>query len=152
MVPSPGESRIQREVVHTPPSMNTRGSSGQKRNAAGEVAADELCFSPPRRIERGLFDSPSMNTRSCLSAQKQKEGPGSRPVGPDEEEVAGANDDDDYTSDREEATIKFSFPDRKSVKKISDEELLVIVSEGHRRRRRRRCRCCRCRCRNHRNR
>jgi hypothetical protein len=29
-----------------------------------------------------------MNTRSCLSAQKQKEGPGSRPVGPDEEEVA----------------------------------------------------------------
>jgi hypothetical protein len=98
--------------------MNTRGSSGQKRNGAGEVAADELCFSPPRRIERGLFDSPSMNTRSCLSAQKQKEGPVSRPVGPDEEEVA--NDDDDYTSDRiEEATIKFSFPDRKSVKKLN---------------------------------
>jgi len=72
-----------------------------------------------------------MNTRSCLSAQKQKEGPGSRPVGLDEEEVAGANDDDDDdTSDREEATIKFSFPDRKSVKKISDEELLVIISEG----------------------
>ena len=66
-----------------------------------EVAADKLCFSPPRRIERGLFDSPSMNTRSCLLAQKRKEGPGSRPVGPDEEEVA--NDDDDYTSeDREE--------------------------------------------------
>jgi hypothetical protein len=41
------------------------------------------------------------------------------------------NDDDDYTSDRdEEATIKFSFPDRKSMKKISDEELLVILSEG----------------------
>jgi hypothetical protein len=37
--------------------------------------------------------------------------------------VAGANDDDD-TSDREEATTKFSFPDRKSMKKISDEELL----------------------------
>jgi hypothetical protein len=69
-----------------------------------------------------------MNTRSCLSAQKRKEGPGSRPVGPDEEEVA--NDDDDYTSDREEeATIKFSFPDQKSAKKISDEELLVIISE-----------------------
>ena len=45
--------------------------------------------------------------------------------------MAGANDDDDYTSDRdEEATIKFSFPDRKSMKKISDEELLMIVSEG----------------------
>ena len=65
-----------------------------------------------------------------MSAQKRKEGPGSRPVGPDEEEVAGANDDDDYTSDREEATIKFSFPDRKSVKKTSDEELLIIISEG----------------------
>ena len=129
-MPSSGVSHIQREVVHTPQSMNTRGSSGQKRNAAGEVAADELCFSPHRRIERGLFDSPSMNTRSCLSAQKRKEGPGSRPVGPDEEEVAGANDDDDYTSDREEATIKFSFPDGKSVKKISNKELLVIVSEG----------------------
>ena len=109
--------------------MNTRGSSGQKRNTAGEVAADELCFSTPRRIERGLFDSPSMNTRSCLSAQKQKEGPGSRLVGLDEEEVA--NDDDDYTSDcEEEATIKFSFPYRKSAKKISYEELLVIISEG----------------------
>jgi hypothetical protein len=129
-VPSPGVSRIQREVVHTPPLMNTRGISGQKRNAAGEVAADELCFLPHRRIERGLFDSPSMNTRSCLSAQKRKEGPGSRLVGLDEEAVAGANDDDDYTSDREEATIKFSFPDRKSMKKMSDEELLVIVSEG----------------------
>ena len=92
-----------------------------------------------------------MNTRSCLSAQKRKEEPGSRPVGPDEEEVA--NDDDDYTSDREEeATIKFSFPDQKSAKKISDEELLVIVSEGHCHRRRRCCRRCRCRCRNHRNR
>jgi len=44
--------------------------------------------------------------------------------------VAGANDDDDYTSDHEEAKIKFSFPDRKSMKKISDEELLVIVSKG----------------------
>ena len=44
--------------------------------------------------------------------------------------MAGANDDDDYTSDHEEATIKFSFPDRKSMKKISDEELLVILSEG----------------------
>ena len=93
--------------------MNTRGSSGQKRNGAGEVAADELCFLPPRRIERGIFDSPSMNTRSCLSAQKRKEGPGSSPVGSDKEEVAGANDDDD-TSDREQATIKFSFPDRKT--------------------------------------
>ncbi len=42
-----------------------------------------------------------------------------------------ANDDDDYTSDRgEEATIKFSFPDRKSVKKISNKELLMIISEG----------------------
>jgi hypothetical protein len=112
-----------------PPSINTRGSSGQKRHGAGEVAADELCFSPPRRIERGLFDSPSMNTRSCLSAQKRKEGPGSRRVGPDEEEVA--NDDDDYTSDcKEEATIKFSFPDRKSVEKISDKELLLIISKG----------------------
>jgi hypothetical protein len=111
--------------------MNTRGSSGQKRNGAGgEVAADELCFLPSRRIERGLFGSPSMNTRSCLSAQKRKEGPGCRPVGPYEEEVAGANDDDDDTSDSEEATIKFSFPDRKSVKKTSDEELLVIISEG----------------------
>jgi hypothetical protein len=68
--------------------MNTRGSSGQKRNRAGEVAADELCFLPPRRIERGLFDSPSMNTISCLSAQKKGGGQGSRPVGPDEEEVA----------------------------------------------------------------
>ena len=97
--------------------------------STGEVAADELCFLPPRRIKRGLFDSPSMNTRSCLSAaQKQKEGPGSRPVGPDEEEVAN---DDDYTSDHEEeATIKFSFPDRKSVKKTSNEELLMIISEG----------------------
>jgi hypothetical protein len=97
--------------------------------STGELAADELFFSPPRRIERGLFDSPSMNTRSCLSAaQKRKEGLGSRPVGPDEEEVAN---DDDCTSDREEeATIKFSFPDRKSVKKTSDEELLVIISEG----------------------
>ncbi len=94
------------------------------------MASDELCFLPPRRIERGLFDSPLMNTRSCLSAQKRKEGPGSRPVGPDKEEVAGADDDDYYTSDREEATIKFSFPDQKSMKKISDEELLVIVSEG----------------------
>jgi hypothetical protein len=111
--------------------MNTRGSSGQKRNVAGEVAADKLCFSTPGRIKRGLFDSPSMNTRSCLSAQKRKEGLCSRPVGPDEEEVAGANDDDYYTSaDGEEATIKFSFPDRKSVKKISDEELLVIISKG----------------------
>jgi hypothetical protein len=100
--------------------MNTRGSSGQKRNGAGDVASDELCFLPPRRIKHGLFDSPSMNTRSCLSTQKQMEGSGSRLVGPDEEEVAGANDDDDYTSDCEEATIKFSFPDRKSVKKISD--------------------------------
>ncbi len=64
-------------------------------------------------------------------AQKRKEGPGSRPVGPDEEEVAGANDDDYYTSaDREEATIKFSFLNRKSVKKIRNEELLVIISEG----------------------
>jgi len=91
-----------------PPSMNTRGSSGQKQNVAGEVAADELCFSPPRRIERGLFNSPSMNTRSCLSVQKRKERPGSRPVGPGKEEVT--NDDDDYTSDREEeATIKFQF-------------------------------------------
>ena len=52
------------------------------------------------------------------------------PVGPDKEEVAGANDDYDYTSDREEATIKLSFPDRKSTKKISDKELLVIISEG----------------------
>jgi len=70
-----------------------------------------------------------MNTRSCLTAPKRKEGPGSRPVGPGEEEVN--NDDDDYTSDHEgEATIKFSFPDRKSVKKISDEELLVIIFEG----------------------
>jgi hypothetical protein len=111
--------------------MNTRGISGQKRNAAGEVAADELCFLPHRRIERGLFDSPSMNTRSCLSALKRKEGPGSRlVVGLDEEEVAGANDDDYYTSDREEATIKFSFPDPKSMKKMSDEELLIIVSKG----------------------
>ena len=65
-----------------------------------------------------------------MSAQKRKEGPGCRPVGPYEEEVAGANDDDDDTSDSEEATIKFSFPDRKSVKKTSDEELLVIISEG----------------------
>ncbi len=32
--------------------------------------------------------------------------------------------------DREEATIKFSFPYRKSVEKTSDEELLVIISEG----------------------
>ncbi len=48
----------------------------------------------------------------------------------DEEEVDGANDDDDYTSaDREEATIKFSFPDWKSVEKTSDEELLVTISE-----------------------
>jgi hypothetical protein len=46
-----------------------------------DVAVDELiCFSPARRIERGLFNSPSMNTRSCLAAQKRK--------GPDEEEVA----------------------------------------------------------------
>jgi len=46
--------------------------------------------------------------------------------------VAGANDDDDddYTSDREEATIKFGFPDQKSVEKTSDKELLVIISEG----------------------
>ncbi len=44
--------------------------------------------------------------------------------------MAGANDDDDYTSDCEEATIKYSFPDRKSMKKISNEELLVIVSKG----------------------
>ena len=44
--------------------------------------------------------------------------------------MAGANDDDDYTSDREEATIKFSFPDWKSMKKISNEELLMIISEG----------------------
>ena len=35
-----------------------------------------------------LFNLPSMNTRSCLSAQKRKEGLGSRPVGPDKEEVA----------------------------------------------------------------
>ena len=41
------------------------------------------------------------------------------------------NEDDDYTSDHdEEATIKFSFPDWKSVKKISDKELLVIISKG----------------------
>jgi hypothetical protein len=45
--------------------------------------------------------------------------------------VAGANDDGDYTSaDREEATIKFSFPDWRSVEKTSDEELLVIISKG----------------------
>ena len=69
------------------------------------MAADELCFSTPRRIERGLFDSPSMNTRSCLAAQKRK--------GPDEEEVAGASDD--HHSDREEVTTNFSFPDRKRV-------------------------------------
>mgnify|MGYP006152052003 CR=1 FL=1 len=51
-----------------------------------DVAVDELvCFSPARRIERGLFNSPSMNTRSCLVAQKRK--------GPDKEEVAGASDD-----------------------------------------------------------
>ena len=86
-----------------------------------DVAVDELvCFSPARRIERGLFNSPSMNTRSCLAAQKRK--------GPDKEEVAGASDDDH--SDREEVTTNFSFPDRKSTEKISDEELLVIVSEG----------------------
>ena len=37
-----------------------------------DVAVDELvCFSPARRIERVLsFNSPSMNTRSCLAAQK----------------------------------------------------------------------------------
>jgi len=41
------------------------------------------------------------------------------------------NEDDDYTSDHdEEATIKFSFPDWKSMQKISDKELLVIVSKG----------------------
>ena len=61
-----------------------------------------------------------MNTRSCLAAQKQK--------GPDKEEVAGASDDDH--SDREEITTNFSFLDQKRVKKMSDEELLVIVSEG----------------------
>ncbi len=44
--------------------------------------------------------------------------------------MTGANDDDDYISDREEAAIKFSFPDRKSVEKTSDEELLVIISKG----------------------
>ena len=113
-----------------PPSMNTRGSSGQKQNGGGEVAADELYFLPARHIKSGLFDLPSMNTGSCLLAQKQKEGPGSRLVGPDEEEVAGANDDDDCTSDCEEATIKFSFLDWKSMKKISDKELLVIISKG----------------------
>ena len=32
--------------------------------------------------------------------------------------------------DREEATIKFSFPDRKSVEKTSNKELLVIIPEG----------------------
>jgi hypothetical protein len=42
-----------------------------------------------------------------------------------------ANDDNDYTSDREvEATIKLSFPDQKSMKKISNEELLMIISKG----------------------
>ena len=41
LVPSPGVRRIQREDVHTPSPMNTRGSSGQKRNGAGEVAADD---------------------------------------------------------------------------------------------------------------
>jgi len=36
-----------------------------------DVAVDELvCFSPARCIKRGLFNSPSMNTRSCLAAQK----------------------------------------------------------------------------------
>jgi len=134
--------------------MNTRRqTSGQKQNGGGEVADNELCFSPARRMEeeevtdadvtinfssldvavdelvcfsparrikRGLFNSPSMNTRSCLAAQKRK--------GPDKEEVAGASDDDH--SDREEVTTNFSFPDRKRVKKMSDEELLVILSEG----------------------
>ena len=66
--------------------------------------------------------------KKLLVGTKMKKGPGSRLVGPDEEEVA--NDDDDCTSDcEEEATIKFSFPDRKSVKKTSDKELLVIISE-----------------------
>ena len=42
-----------------------------------------------------------------------------------------ANNDDYYSSDREEeATIKFSFPDRKSAKKTSNKELLVIISKG----------------------
>jgi hypothetical protein len=85
MVPLPGERRIQRKVVHMPPLTNTRGSSGQKQNRGGEVAADELCFLPARDIERGLFNLPSMNTRSCLLAQTRKEGSGSRPVGPDKD-------------------------------------------------------------------
>ncbi len=88
-----------------------------------DVAVDELvCFSPARRIERGLFNSPLMNTRSCLAAQTQK--------GPDKEEVAGDSDDDHSTSDQEEATTNFSFPDWKRVKKMSDKELLMILSQG----------------------
>jgi hypothetical protein len=68
-----------------------------------DVAVDELvCFSPARRIKRGLFNTPSMITRSCLAAQKQK--------GPDEEEVAGASDDDH--SDREEVTSNVAFSTR----------------------------------------
>ena len=51
-MPLPGERHIQREDIHTPPSMNTRRqTSGQKRNGGGEVADNELCFSPARRME-----------------------------------------------------------------------------------------------------
>ena len=52
LVPSPGERHIQREDIHTPLLMNTRRrTSGQKRNGGGEVADNELCFSPARHME-----------------------------------------------------------------------------------------------------
>ncbi len=44
--------------------------------------------------------------------------------------MAGANDDDD-TSDGEQATIKFSFPDPKSVKKITPRCHPVVPPEYH---------------------
>jgi hypothetical protein len=91
--------------------MNTR-SSAQKRNGSGpigldEVALDEL-LSPVRHIQLGSFDSPSRNTRS--SAQKRR--------------------GDDFatteTSD-EEATIR--YPNRKSRKRMNEDELLLILVE-----------------------
>jgi hypothetical protein len=81
--------------------MNTR-SSAQKQNGGGPigpdaVAVDEL-FLPVRRIQPGIFDLPSMNTRS--SAQKRR------------------GDDDHVTKggEEEQATIRSSYQNRKRMR------------------------------------
>ena len=73
-------------------------------------SVDEL-LSPVRHIQPGIFDSPSMNTRS--SAQKQR-------------------GDDHATEDNEEeqATIKSSYQNQKEIRKMTDDELFMSLVEG----------------------